>query len=326
VSVFNNARLGAVDGPFYNVSGTAVATGKPGKLRVTFDDAGGPFPAPYWIADVGEVIDGEYQWAIVTDPFEATLYVLARDPDTYVTKYDDAVQDRLVELGFTRFYNKPMLMQQEGCTYPSPQKTKPQTACPVVNPVDNLNVTEFVRLSWYAQEMQTNEFQTEDTFNCVVATYALDGKSVPFFSGDVISVYNSADQGGVNGDLQNTTLCARVIDPTTPSSLSVAPCFLPNKLAGPYLVVAMGVDDATQEYSWIAVSAGQPTEQYDDGCTTPIVGSNGAGLWILTRDPVASQETVDEARQALTDLGYTLSQLLPVNQDGCKYEGVALKV
>ena len=45
-----------------------------------------------------------------------------------------------------------------------------------------------------------------------------------------------ANEGAVNGKNQNAnnqTLCARAVDKDDSSKLAVAPCFLPNLLAGP---------------------------------------------------------------------------------------------
>jgi hypothetical protein len=36
--------------------------------------------------------------------------------------YNADVQVRLEELGFTQFWNKPLLTNQTGCTYPPPSK------------------------------------------------------------------------------------------------------------------------------------------------------------------------------------------------------------
>ncbi len=36
-----------------------------------------------WILAVGPVINAQYQWAVVSDNFNATLFILARDVDTY---------------------------------------------------------------------------------------------------------------------------------------------------------------------------------------------------------------------------------------------------
>lgn len=73
------------------------------------------------------------------------------------------------------------------------------------------------------------------------------------------------------------------------------------------------------------MSGGPPTEKYDDGCTTKQTGTNGSGLWIFTRDATPAEGMVDAARSALTELGYTLSQLKDVEQAGCTYPGAFLK-
>ena len=81
------------------------------------------------------------------------------------------------------------------------------------------------------------------------------------------------------------------------------------------------------EYSWGVIAGGKPTVQYADGCSTKETGVNGSGLWIFVRNPTndGSSEVVKEARAALVKLGYTLSRLLDVKQDGCKYEGAIIK-
>ena len=48
---------------------------------------------------------------------------------------------------------------------------------------------------------------------------------------------------------------------------------------------------------------------------------SAGGLWILTRDPVASDETTAAARAAGVAAGFDLSVLRPVEQKGCTYEG-----
>lgn len=339
VSVYNNAYIGSPDGPSSNVSGTASATSNPGQFTVTFDDTLSFLGAPYWVVALGEVVDEEYQWAIVSDPWKAGLYVLARDPSSYMDTYDDLVQSTLADLGFDSFYNKPMVLNQTGCTYPEPPQTHTSTssiktmmrgvkeACPTVDSVEGLDLVEYTRASWYVQQQQVNAYQPEDELYCVVASYDTDEeRSVPFYSGTVVSVHNYATDSNGYTTNNGTILCGRVTDPETPSSLLVAPCFIPNILAGPYLVVGLGVDEATGEYTWAAVSGGQPTVQYDDGCTTRTTGRmSGQGLWILTREKIASDETIAAARQSLSDLGYTLSQLKSVHQEGCTYTGALIK-
>ena len=108
-----------------------------------------------------------------------------------------------------------------------------------------------MRASWFVQRQQVTGYQSLDDLYCVSATYDLEGKTVPFFSGTVVSVFNVENKGSVTGPPQNppnpkdplkkpSALCARVKDAAAPEKLEVAPCFLPNLLAGPYWVVAAG--------------------------------------------------------------------------------------
>merc|ERR1712050_440648 len=72
------------------------------------------------------------------------------------------------------------------------------------------------------------------------------------------------------------------------------------------------------------VSGGSPTVQYPDGCTTGQAYFN-SGLWIFSRAPVLAPGKLAEAKQVLVDMGYTLSQLKKVRQEGCTYNGARIK-
>ena len=71
--------------------------------------------------------------------------------------------------------------------------------------------------------------------------------------------------------------------------------------------------------------SGQPSVQYKDGCTTKTTGTNGAGLWLFTRQPVVETATVDMMRQELVNKGYALDELIDVPQQGCTYKGAYIK-
>ena len=68
---------------------------EPGKLTVHLE--GVPTDAPYWVVKLGEVIDDEYQYSIITTPSGISLWVLVRDIDTFYELYDDEVTDFLQE-------------------------------------------------------------------------------------------------------------------------------------------------------------------------------------------------------------------------------------
>jgi len=198
----------------------------------------------------------------------------------------------------------------------------------------SFNLTEYTRATWYIQKQQVTGYQNLSELFCVAATYALEGKTVPLSNDTVATVYNYGNEGRVNGPNQNagnTTLCARAVDSDDPSKLAVAPCFLPNSLAGPYWVVAVGIDQVRvaeglgPEYTWAVVIAGQPTIQLDDGCTTTETGVNNAGLWFFSRSPVAPLEQIAAMEAVLQAKGIASSELKDVVQAGCSYAGAFIK-
>lgn len=68
-------------------------TSEPGKLTVHLD--GTPVDAPYWIVKLGESINEEYQYSIVTSPSGVSLWVLTRDIDAFLQNYDEEVTQYL---------------------------------------------------------------------------------------------------------------------------------------------------------------------------------------------------------------------------------------
>jgi lysozyme C len=85
----------------------------PGQLTVHLD--GVPHDSPYWIYDLGPIINGKYDWAIVSDPGKLSLFVLARDVDTYFQTYDYQVLQILEDYGF----NNLVTVNHSDCEYAS---------------------------------------------------------------------------------------------------------------------------------------------------------------------------------------------------------------
>ena len=81
----------------------------PGKLTINLE--GVPFDAPYWVIKLGEVMNNQYQYSVVTSPFGVTLWVLARDVDVFKEKYEQEVVEFLEEQNF--WYEE---ISQENCT------------------------------------------------------------------------------------------------------------------------------------------------------------------------------------------------------------------
>lgn len=201
------------------------------------------------------------------------------------------------------------------------------STCPQIEPMCDLNTTEYIRSTWYIQQQQITGYQPENTLYCVAQTLNQTSIKVPFFNGSVLSVYNYANVGNVNGKPQNSmnfTLCARQTNQSDPARIINAPCFFPNFLAGPYWVLQAG--PSSNDYQWAIVSGGAPNVQYPDGnCSTKLTGVNGSGLWLFTRSMNGSK-WIPIMRQYLENMGITTSQLLNVTQTGCRYEGAYIKI
>ena len=203
------------------------------------------------------------------------------------------------------------------------------TTCPEISLQTNpkVNITEYIKSSWYIQQQQVNGYQTIDDLYCVVATYNIDSNShVPFFNKTTISVYNYGNYQKINGKSMGTNmvLCAREYNESSPEKLSVAPCFLPNLFAGPYWIVMAG--PYSDRYEWAVVSGGQPSVNVTNTtCTTKESGVNGAGLWIFSRYPVMNSTLLETIRSQLVKKGIAVSKLVDVPQKGCLYNNSFIK-
>jgi lipocalin len=124
VSVLNTVR---VLGLPIKVSGYAVASpATAGALDVTLGPGADPKSAGsfsnenYRVFALGPVIDGVYDYALVSDPRALSLYVLARNTTRFATRYDAAVLAQLDRLGFTSFLSRPRKTSQTDCRYTPP--------------------------------------------------------------------------------------------------------------------------------------------------------------------------------------------------------------
>jgi len=86
-----------------------------GELTVNLE--GTPGNAPYWVIELGPIINDEYQYSIISDNLKVSLFVLARNVSEYYEKYDENVLTSLDMYGFTKNINKPIIMEQDNCNY-----------------------------------------------------------------------------------------------------------------------------------------------------------------------------------------------------------------
>lgn len=111
VSVLNS-QINAND-ELEQISGYAyyTNTSEPGKLTVHLD--GVPADSPYWIVKLGEVLNEEYQYSIITTPSGISLWVLTRDVDEFYNKYDEEVTQYLNDNNF----KYETIVQDDTCKY-----------------------------------------------------------------------------------------------------------------------------------------------------------------------------------------------------------------
>lgn len=117
ISVWNRERQYSVDGPERQIFGWAEASDpqKPGELTVNLQTT--EFPAPYWVYELGPVVNDQYQYSVVSDPLKLTLFVLARNVTEFFVNYNYYITNYLIAQNFTGILNRPILTPQTGCTY-----------------------------------------------------------------------------------------------------------------------------------------------------------------------------------------------------------------
>ncbi len=117
ISVWNRERQYNVTGPEREIFGWASLdnSSQPGELTVHLQTT--EFPAPYWVFQLGPVLQDKYEYSIVSDPLKLTLFVLARNISRFMELYNSNVTQYLKEQGFTDFLNTPIPTTQQGCIY-----------------------------------------------------------------------------------------------------------------------------------------------------------------------------------------------------------------
>lgn len=215
--------------------------------------------------------------------------------------------------------------------------TSVPASCLPVTPVEDFNVTQYAAAPWYVQQQAVNAYTPLDRNRCVTAQYAIrDDAHAHWWErswwGYTIDVLNYAETSNTSTGTSSSgaSLCADS-DKATPSQLTVAPCFLPQWLGGPYWVVAYREGD-TDGYA--LVSGGQPRNvvenethcglQGKDPCCKTGDGINRSGLWILTRQRNPTDDSlVKEVRGIANQMGFSTAVLFNVTHDSdCRVPGI----
>jgi lipocalin len=71
---------------------------EPGQLSVVLDGIGNV--APYWVLKLGNVVNDNYQYSIISVPHGPSLWVLSRNVLEFFRLYDDEVKQFLDEYNF----------------------------------------------------------------------------------------------------------------------------------------------------------------------------------------------------------------------------------
>lgn len=103
ISIYNTQKT--IDGRFNGAKGVATIE-SPGQLSVRFGES--PVSAPYWIVALGPIVDNQYQWSVVSDPYRINLYILARQRQIFEEEYQEEVLRIVQELGFSYAWNSPV--------------------------------------------------------------------------------------------------------------------------------------------------------------------------------------------------------------------------
>jgi lipocalin len=187
VSVLNtqlnkNKEIETINGYGYyaNVS-------EPGKLTVHLD--GVPVDSPYWIVKLGEVVDNQYQYSIITTPSGISLWVLTRDIERFNELYSKEVTDFLDANNF-----KYVSIQQTDCQPNIKYGSNYQSECQVANYLRKSGFPE------YSVPTMVCTSKYESSYNCDATHKNTDGSSdyglmqinsYYWCSGDPSSKYNS---------------------------------------------------------------------------------------------------------------------------------------
>jgi len=96
ISVFNT-QISKTTNASESITGYAYQKNAtdPGKLTVFLDGVPIPTGAPYWVVQLGPIINDAYQYSIITTQSDISLWVLARNLTDFFENYDEEVQSYL---------------------------------------------------------------------------------------------------------------------------------------------------------------------------------------------------------------------------------------
>jgi lipocalin len=188
---------------------------EPGQLTVHLD--GVPVDSPYWIVKLGEMVDNQYQYSIITTPSGISLWVLTRDIERFNQFYAEEVEVFLKEYKF-----KYISIQQTECepnvkylNVNSRLRSNYQSECQVASYLRKSGFPE------YSVPTMVCTSKYESSYNCDATNKNTDGStdyglmqinSYYWCSGDPKSKYNSCGTSCSSlFNCQANTNCAYIV-------------------------------------------------------------------------------------------------------------------
>jgi lysozyme C len=166
---------------------------EPGKLTVHLD--GVPVDSPYWVVKLGDIVDNQYQYSIITTPSGISLWVLTRDINRFNELYDNEVKEFLENNKF-----KYTSIEQTDCQLDveyietNMLRTNYQSECQIASYLRKSGFPE------YSVPTMVCISKYESSYNCDATNKNTDGSSdyglmqinsYYWCSGDPLSKYNS---------------------------------------------------------------------------------------------------------------------------------------
>jgi lipocalin len=166
---------------------------EPGQLTVHLD--GVPVDSPYWVVKLGEVIDEQYQYSIITVPSGISNWILSRNLSEFYDKYNSEVTEYLNQNNY-----KYVKISQDNCEYNYEQVKKFQPF--ESNYKSECQVATYLKNAGFSQSSLPTMVcisKYESSFNCDASHKNTDGStdyglmqinSYYWCSGDPMSKYN----------------------------------------------------------------------------------------------------------------------------------------
>ena len=190
---------------------------EPGQLTVHLE--GVPVDAPYWVTKLGEVIDNQYQYSIITTPSKISNWILTRNITMFYEKYNDEVTKYLDENNYNY-----VTISQEDCNYENNKVDELVKLNLNSNYKSECQVATYLKNAGFAQSSLPTMVcisKYESSFNCDASHLNTDGStdyglmqinSYWWCSGDPNSKYNGCSASCTSlYDCQKNGNCAYIV-------------------------------------------------------------------------------------------------------------------